>query len=139
MGTGSQGSRIQLEAAQRAFDDLFRHDAGAALAGCFADDAQLLWPEQPAIAGPEAIGEAFAEFVAGFETISFEPMYDLVAVEGPLAAVVGSFIETRRSRREHLVERVYGRLAYTWRLDAGKWRVMRLMTSRYAPTEVVVE
>ncbi len=138
-GTRSHRSRVELEAAQRAFDDLFRHDAGAALAGCFADDARLLWPEGPAIIGPEAIGQAFAEFAAAFETVSFVPSYDLVEVEGSLAVVVGSFIETRRSRDAHVIERVYGRVAYSWRLEAGRWRCTRLMTSRYAPTEVVAE
>jgi ketosteroid isomerase-like protein len=138
-GVGSSASRVELEAAQRSFDDGFRRDAGADLSDWFAHDAQLLWPEQAAIVGQDAIGQAFAEFALAFETISFEPMYDLVDVQGPLAVVIGSFIEMRRSREDRVVERVHGRLAYSWRLDAGNWRITRLITSRYAPTEVVAK
>lgn len=133
------GSRADLEAAQRSFDKLFRRDAGATLAQWFAEDAQLLFPEEAPITGPVAIGRAFAEFAMAFETISFEPVYDLVEVEGPLAVVMGTFIKIRRSREEPVVQRVHGRVVYTWRLDNGSWRCTRLMTSRYAPNEVVGE
>jgi ketosteroid isomerase-like protein len=131
-------SRGSLERAQRAFDELFRSDAGAELGTWFTADGALLWPEMPAIAGPEAIGQAFAEFAEDFATLSFEPRYDLVEVASPLGVVMGSFIETRRIRESGIVERVHGRAAYAWHLDAvAGWRIVRLMTSRYAPTEIV--
>jgi ketosteroid isomerase-like protein len=130
--------RAAFERALATVDDLARHDAGAALGEWFAADAQLLWPEEAAIIGPLAIGQAFADFAEAFETVSFEPEYDLVEVVPPLAVAIGSFIEVRRVRATGVVERVHGRLVYAWRTDpeAG-WRIVRAMTSRYAPTEVV--
>lgn len=130
-------ARDLLEEALRAFDELFRDDAGAAIGAWFAPDANLLWPEEAAIIGPEAIGRAFGEFAESFETISYQPAYDFVEAVPPLGVVMGTFIETRRVRETGSVERVHGRVAYVWREDpAGRgWRIVRVMTSRYAPTE----
>lgn len=129
--------RATFAGALATVDDLFRHDAGTAMADWFAADAQLLWPEEEAIVGSDAIGRAFAAFAAAFETISFEPEYDYVQVVPPLAVAIGTFIETRRVRDSGGVERVHGRLAYAWRAEPERgWRIVRAMTSRYAPTEL---
>ena len=126
----------RLWATIASFDDLFRRDAGHELGPLFADDAQLLWPEEAPIVGPAEIGAAFADFAHAFETIAFEPRYDLVEAKPPLAVVVGTFTETRRDRASGDVERVHGRVAYVWRDEPGHgWRCTRLMTSRYAATE----
>lgn len=126
-----------LEATQAAFDEAFRHDAGRSIGEWFTADGQLLWPEMAAIVGREAIGQAFADFAAAFETIAFEPTYDLVDVSPPVAVVMGTFVETRRSRDTSTLERVHGRVGFAWQLGADGWCCARLMTSRYAPTEVL--
>jgi len=130
--------RAAFVRALAAVDDLVRHDAGMAVADWCAADAQLLWPEEPPIIGPQAIGQAFADFAEAYETISFEPDHSLVEVVPPLAVTVGTFIEERRERSTGAVERVHGRLVYVWRADPERgWRIMRAMTSRYAATEIV--
>ena len=129
--------RAAFERALATVDDLFRHDAGTAMGDWFAADAQLLWPEEAPIVGREAIGRAFADFAEVFQTISFVPEYDFIEVVPPLAVSIGSFIEARRVRASGVVERVHGRLAYAWRVEPEhRWRIVRAMTSRYAPTEV---
>jgi ketosteroid isomerase-like protein len=134
----SSDPRERLHAAQAAFDDLFRHDDGVAMGAWFTPDAQVLWPDGPAIVGPAAIGQAFAEFATEFETISHQPTYDLVEVAPRLAVWAGTFAEVRGGRQTRIVERVYGKLVVVWRLEpSGAWRCVRLMTGRYAPTEVV--
>jgi len=134
----AENARQRLVAAQGRFDDLFRHDAGRPIGACFAADGELLWPEQGPVVGPAEIGAAFAEFADVFATISYETNYDLVEVMPPLAVVMGTFIEVRRDRASGVTERVHGRAAYVWREDpSGDWRCLRLMTGRYAPTEVV--
>jgi ketosteroid isomerase-like protein len=131
-------ARMAFERSLATFDDLFRHDAGAAIADWFAADAQLLWPEEAPIIGPQAIGRAFADFAEAFETISFEPDHGLVEVVSPLAVTVGTFIETRRERATGVVERVHGRVVTVWRADPEHgWRIVRAMTSRYAATEIL--
>lgn len=127
-----------FERALATVDDLFRHDAGTAMAEWFAADAQLLWPEEAPIIGPEAIGGAFADFAEAFETISYAPDYGLVEVVPPLAMSIGTFVEVRRVRATGSVERVHGRVVYAWRAEPDRgWRIVRALTSRYAPTEVV--
>jgi len=129
--------RAAFQAALAAVDDLFRHDAGKAMADWFAADAQLLWPEEAPIIGQEAIGQAFADFAEAFETISYAPEHDFVEVAPPLVVSIGSFIEVRRVRATGVVERVHGRIVYAWRAEPERgWRIVRAMTSRYAPTEI---
>ncbi len=131
-----RSDRAAFERALALFDDEFRHDAGAALGRWYTHDAQLLWPEEPAIIGPEAIGAAFAEFAELYETLSFEPRHELVDVVPPLAVVVGPFIETRRERTTGEVERVHGRMAHAWRVEPEHgWRITRTMTSRSAASD----
>ena len=126
----------RLSTAVATFDDLFRRDAGHPLGRLFSDEAQLIWPEVPPIVGPYEISAAFAAFAEAFQTISYEPRYDLVEAQPPLAVVAGTFIEVRRDRATGQIERVHRRIIFAWRDEPERgWRCSRLMTSRYAESE----
>ena len=76
-------------------------------------------------------------FVDQFHTVSWEPSYQLAAVHGDQAFLLGRFVERRQVRRTGEVERVPGRLVLVCRREAdGAWRITHAMTSRYGETTV---
>ena len=120
-----------------AYDAAFAADRADEVAELFAEDARLQWPEEEDIVGRDAIRRAFTDFVDQFHTLSWEPSYQLAAVHGDQAFLLGRFVERRQVRRTGEVERVPGRLVLVCRREAdGAWRITHAMTSRYGETTV---
>ena len=126
-----------LAAMLTAYDAAFAGDDADRVAGFFAVDGRLQWPEEEDIVGREAIRDAFREFVAVFHTIAWEPSYQVVEVTGERAFLLGRFVERREVKETGAVERVPGRLVLVCRRDAGgSWLITHAMTSRYGETTV---
>ena len=81
-----------------AYDAAFAADRADEVAELFAEDARLQWPEEEDIVGRDAIRRAFTGFVDQFHTVSWEPSYQLAAVHGDQAFLLGRFVERRQVR-----------------------------------------
>jgi uncharacterized protein (TIGR02246 family) len=120
-----------------AYDTAFAADDADGVAQLFAADARLQWPEMEDIVGREAIREAFVEFVETYHTVSWQPSYQVVDVNGDRAFLLGRFTEVREVRGSGEVEHVPGRLVLVCRREAdAAWRIVIAMTSRYGETTV---
>ncbi len=119
-------------------DLAFAQDRGSDVSDFFAEEARLMWPNNEDIVGREAIREAFVGFVSEYTTDSWDPKREFIEVYERHAYTLGSFIETRTTRDGGPTEKVYGRLLEIWQLSSdGKWEIIRLMTGRYADTELL--
>jgi hypothetical protein len=117
------------------FDALFSEDRGSEMGAYFAEDARLQWPMLEDIVGREEIRLAFEQLVNTYTTISWKPDRSLGLLCDGKAVIVGRFVEDRRERKKGIRERVFGRIVEIWSaIEAGKWELELLMTSRYADT-----
>lgn len=103
--------------------------------GLFAEDAQALMHEQPALVGKAAIGQMFRQLFAMVDTAGFEVDYDVVDVHCDDAYVLAPFRETLRPKDGGPSIEVDGRLVCFWHRD-GSWKVTRLLTGRSSPERI---
>jgi len=97
-----------------------------------------MWPHMEDIVGRESIREAFVGFVSKYKTNSWSPKRELIDVWERRAYTLGSFIEIRTPLDGGPAEKVFGRLLEIWQLSSDdKWEIVRLMTGRYADTELL--
>ncbi len=119
-------------------DLAFADDRATDVSDFFAEDARLMWPNNEDIVGRESIREAFVAFVSEYTTDSWDPKREFIEVHERQAYTLGSFIEIRTPLEGGPTEKVYGRLLEIWRLSSDdKWEIIRLMTGRYADTELL--
>lgn len=103
----------------------------------FADDAQVLLHEQPAVVGRAAIGKMFTELFATVDTSGFEIDYDILDVHADRAYVLAAFRETLRPKQGSPSIEVDGRLVCIWhRGEVGTWLVTRVLTGRASPDRI---
>jgi ketosteroid isomerase-like protein len=133
--------KSQEESLLRAIAELdraFSEDRASDVADLFAEDARLMWPLTEDIVGRESIREAFVAFVSAYTTNSWSPSREIIDLCGRRAYTQGSFIEIRTPLEGGGTEKVHGRLLEVWQLSSGdRWEIIRLMTGRYADTELL--
>lgn len=132
----STASDPDLLEAVEALDRAWRGGLAEEFGDLLADDAVQLLNNQEAVVGREAIRQGFAQTAAAFDLSNYAPQYDLVAVHGDHAYVLGSFDEVLRPRAGGAGMRVQGRLVVFWRREPdSRWRIIRFLTGRSAPDE----
>ncbi|MFX1264853.1 MAG: YybH family protein [Promethearchaeota archaeon] len=134
----SSSNRDKLLEAMAELDLAFSEDRALDVSNIFSKDARLMWPLTEDIVGRDSIREAFAEFMSMYTTLSWNPNREFIDVYNQRAFSLGSFTETRTPREGGPTEKVYGRLLEIWQLSSdGEWEIIRLMTGRYAETEML--
>ena len=137
----SESSRSDRESLLRAMAELdlaFSEDRALDVSNIFSKDARLMWPLMEDIVGRDSIREAFVEFMSMYTTVDWNPKREFIDVHEQRACSLGSFTETRSVRDGGATEKVFGRLLEIWQLSPdGKWEIIRMMTGRYAETELL--
>ncbi|MFX1416850.1 MAG: YybH family protein [Promethearchaeota archaeon] len=136
----SSSNRDHLLEAMAGLDLAFSEDRALDVSNIFSEDARLMWPLMGDIVGRDSIREAFVEFMSMYTTVSWNPNREIIDVYEKRAYSLGSFTETRTTRGGGPTEKVFGRLLEIWQLSPdGKWEIFRMMTGRYAETELPLE
>lgn len=124
------------EAAIRAVDRTFMEAAqagdAAAFAAVFAPDGQLLFPNEPAVTGREAIRAHAEEMLAlpGF-SVTWEASRYIIAESGDVAASIGTY-DLVMTLPDGPVED-HGKYLTLWQKVDGEWRVAADMTNTSLP------
>lgn len=117
----SNDERLPAEVTSALENAYTRGDVEACVA-IYADDAEIISPDSPAVRGKQAIEAFFKDQVA--REISFDTDSTLSIVRGDLAVEQGTY----RVRNVRIGENVeYGEYLNVWRRGDGRWRVYRSM------------
>ena len=133
----SADSSRELHHAVQAFDEAFLNRRLDDVTSLFSQDAQLLVHQRPGVPGREAIRSAFVLFFEQFEVLAYEPTYELIDIHEHRAYSLGSCTQVLRPRDGRPDMKIHGRTVQFWRREDGHWRLVMLLTARFAPDEQV--
>lgn len=137
MPHSSAGSSRELHRAVQTFDEAFSGGHLDDVTSLFSQDAQLLVHQRPAVSGREVIRSAFALFFEQFDVLAYEPTYELIDIHEDRAYALGWWTQVLRPDDGRPDMKIHGRTVQFWRREDGQWRLVMLLTARFAPDEQV--
>lgn len=140
---GSRGDRIDpdveqakaaIEKTRNAYVEAWRAADAGAIARLYADDAMVLYPGQPAVAGREEILAYFGDFFGQFSQEQFELTSAEVVVAGSWAFDRGGFRWRGRPQAGGDALEDQGKYLVILRQQAdGSWKIFRDMDNSDKP------
>jgi len=133
----SPDKRAAIEHTVRALDAQWSKAAGAhdvsATVSYYADNAQLLPPDEPLAATAQTRRTSWANFLATVETISWEVKKAEVARSEDLVYVTGSWTITPKGSHDPKTA-AYGKFLEVWKLQLdGQWKCVADIYNADAP------
>ena len=137
MPHSSADSSRELKHAVQAFDEAFSSERLDDVTSLFSQDAQLLVHHQPGVSGREVIRSAFALFFEQFDILAYKPTYEFIEIHEDRAYTLGSWLQVLRPNDGRPDIKIHGRTVQFWRREDGQWRLVMLLSARFAPDEQV--